>query len=44
VLLMKRSTAERLEQKILGKYVAASVVGVPPLLMGKPSLHCEAIL
>ena len=31
---MKRSTAERLGQKILGKYVAASVVGVPPLLMG----------
>lgn len=34
VLLMKRSTAEKLGQKILGKYVAASVVGVPPLLMG----------
>lgn len=34
VLLMKRSTAERLGQKILGKYVAASVIGVPPLLMG----------
>jgi len=34
VLLMKRSTAERLGQKVLGKYVAASVVGVPPLLMG----------
>ncbi|KAI9741150.1 MAG: 3-ketoacyl-CoA thiolase, peroxisomal [Cirrosporium novae-zelandiae] len=34
VLLMKRSTAERLGQTILGKYVAASVVGVPPLLMG----------
>lgn len=34
VLLMKRSTAERLGQQILGKYVAASVVGVPPLLMG----------
>ncbi|KAK4554790.1 3-ketoacyl-CoA thiolase with broad chain length specificity [Recurvomyces mirabilis] len=34
VLLMKRSTAERLGQKILGKYVTASVVGVPPLLMG----------
>lgn len=34
VLLMKRSTAERLGQKILGKYVAASVVGVKPLLMG----------
>lgn len=34
VLLMKRSTAERIGQKIIGKYVAASVVGVPPLLMG----------
>ena len=34
VLLMKRSAAERLGQKVLGKYVAASVVGVPPLLMG----------
>ncbi|OQO11138.1 hypothetical protein B0A48_05394 [Cryoendolithus antarcticus] len=34
VLMMKRSTAERLGQKIIGKYVAASVVGVPPLLMG----------
>lgn len=34
VLLMKRSTAERLGQTILGKYVCASVVGVPPLLMG----------
>jgi len=34
VLLMKRSTAERLGQKVLGKYVSASVVGVPPLLMG----------
>jgi acetyl-CoA acyltransferase 1 len=34
VLLMKRSTAERLGQTILGKYVQASIVGVPPLLMG----------
>lgn len=34
VLLMKRSTAEKLGQKILGKFVAASIVGVPPLLMG----------
>ena len=34
VLLMKRSTAERLGQRIMGKYVAASVVGVAPLLMG----------
>jgi len=34
VLLMKRSTAERLGQPILGKYVAASIAGVAPLLMG----------
>ncbi|KAF2709215.1 thiolase [Pleomassaria siparia CBS 279.74] len=34
VLLMKRSTAERLGQTIIGKYVQASIVGVPPLLMG----------
>ncbi|KAG9234787.1 3-ketoacyl-CoA thiolase-like protein [Amylocarpus encephaloides] len=34
VLLMKRSTAERLGQTIIGKYVAASVAGVAPLLMG----------
>ncbi|TVY47947.1 3-ketoacyl-CoA thiolase, peroxisomal [Lachnellula occidentalis] len=34
VLLMKRSTAERLGQKIIGKYVTASVAGVAPLLMG----------
>ncbi|KAJ4381895.1 3-ketoacyl-CoA thiolase with broad chain length specificity [Didymella sp. IMI 355093] len=34
VLLMKRSTAERLGQKIIGKFVQASIVGVPPLLMG----------
>lgn len=34
VLLMKRSTAQRLGQPILGKYIQASIVGVPPLLMG----------
>ncbi|KAF2171783.1 hypothetical protein M409DRAFT_63366 [Zasmidium cellare ATCC 36951] len=34
VLLMKRSTAERLGQQIIGKFVQASIVGVPPLLMG----------
>ncbi|KAL1652114.1 3-ketoacyl-CoA thiolase with broad chain length specificity [Diplodia intermedia] len=34
VLLMKRSTALKLGQNILGKFVQASVVGVPPLLMG----------
>ena len=34
VLLMRRSTAERLGQTIVGKFVQAAVVGVPPLLMG----------
>ncbi|GAB7365929.1 hypothetical protein MBLNU230_g7257t1 [Neophaeotheca triangularis] len=34
VLLMKRKTAEKLGLSIMGKYVAASIVGVPPLLMG----------
>ncbi|KAI5777554.1 Thiolase, N-terminal domain-containing protein [Geopyxis carbonaria] len=34
VLLMKRSTAEKLGQPIVGKFVAASVAGVEPLLMG----------
>lgn len=34
VLLMKRSTAERLGQQIVGKFVTSSVVGVKPLLMG----------
>lgn len=34
VLLMKRSTAEKLGQKIVGKFVCSSVVGVKPLLMG----------
>ncbi|KAK7418567.1 3-ketoacyl-CoA thiolase with broad chain length specificity [Neonectria punicea] len=35
VLLMKRSTAEKIGQTILGKYVCASIVGVKPLLMGQ---------
>ncbi|KAK5987859.1 Acetyl-CoA acyltransferase [Cladobotryum mycophilum] len=35
VLLMKRSTAEKLGQQILGKYVAGAIVGVKPLLMGQ---------
>lgn len=34
VLLMRRSTAQRLGQPILGKFVASAVVGVPPLDMG----------
>ena len=34
VLLMKRSTAQRLGQKIIGKFATSAIVGVPPLLMG----------
>ena len=34
VLLMRRSTAEKLGQKIIGKFVASAVIGVKPLLMG----------
>lgn len=34
VLLMRRSTAQRLGQPIIGKFVASAVVGVPPLEMG----------
>ena len=34
VLLMKRSTAQRLGQKVVGKFVCSSIVGVKPLLMG----------
>lgn len=34
VLLMKRSTAERLGQIIIGKFVCSAVIGVQPLLMG----------
>lgn len=34
VLLMKRSTAERLGQMIIGKFVCSAVIGVQPLLMG----------
>lgn len=34
VLLMRRDTATRLGQTILGKYVTGSIAGVEPLLMG----------
>lgn len=34
VLLMKRSTAERLKLPILGKFVSFAVAGVPPRIMG----------
>ncbi|PHH81348.1 hypothetical protein CDD82_961 [Ophiocordyceps australis] len=35
VLMMRRSTAEKLGQRILGKFVCAAIVGVKPLLMGQ---------
>ncbi|PHH62292.1 hypothetical protein CDD81_7280 [Ophiocordyceps australis] len=35
VLLMRRSTAEKLGQTIIGKFVCAAIVGVKPLLMGQ---------
>jgi len=39
VLLMKRSTAQKLGQKIIGKYVLSTVVGLEPRIMGiGPSL------
>ena len=45
VLLMKRSTALRLGQHILGKFVQATAVGVPPLLMGVgPAVAIPAVL
>ncbi|KAK9710850.1 3-ketoacyl-CoA thiolase with broad chain length specificity [Basidiobolus ranarum] len=34
VLLMKRKTAQKLNLPILGKFVSAAVVGVPPNVMG----------
>ncbi len=34
ILLMTRDTAVRLGQKVIGKFVSSSIVGVKPLLMG----------
>ncbi|KEF51204.1 acetyl-CoA acyltransferase [Exophiala aquamarina CBS 119918] len=34
LLMMKRSTAQRLGQKIIGKYVKSTVVGMEPRIMG----------
>jgi acetyl-CoA acyltransferase 1 len=45
VLMMKRSTAERLGQPILGKYVKSTTVGLEPRIMGiGPSLAIPKIL
>lgn len=34
ILMMKRSTAEKLGQPIMAKYVASTVAGLPPRIMG----------
>ncbi|KAF2435255.1 thiolase [Tothia fuscella] len=34
LLMMRRSTAEKLGQPIIGKYVASTVAGLPPRIMG----------
>lgn len=45
VLLMKRSRAEQLGQPILGKYVAATVAGLAPRIMGiGPSIAIPKLL
>ncbi|KAG8812831.1 3-ketoacyl-CoA thiolase with broad chain length specificity [Serendipita sp. 399] len=45
VLLARRSTARRLGLPILGKFVTASVVGVPPKIMGiGPAVAIPAVL
>ncbi|KAL8924854.1 MAG: hypothetical protein Q9172_002473 [Xanthocarpia lactea] len=45
VLLMKRSTAQRMNQPILAKYVGATVTGLAPRIMGiGPSLAIPKLL
>jgi len=45
VLLARRSVAKRLDLPILGKFVAATVVGVPPKVMGVgPAFAIPAVL
>lgn len=45
VLMMKRSTAEKLGQKIIGKYVKTTVVGLEPRIMGiGPALAIPKLL
>ena len=45
ILMMKRSKAEELRQPILGKFVAATVAGVPPRIMGiGPSVAIPKLL
>ncbi|CAN9366613.1 unnamed protein product [Alternaria sp. RS040] len=45
ILMMKRSTAEKLGQPILAKYVGATVAGLPPRIMGiGPSIAIPKLL
>ena len=45
ILMMKRSKAQELAQPILGKFVAATVAGVPPRIMGiGPSVAIPKLL
>ncbi|KAG6170079.1 hypothetical protein E4U27_007465 [Claviceps purpurea] len=45
LLLMKRSTATRLNQPILAKYIGATVAGLPPRIMGiGPSIVIPKLL
>lgn len=45
VLLMKRSTAEKLNQPIVGKFCGATIIGLEPRIMGiGPSLAIPKIL
>ena len=45
ILMMKRSKAEELGQPIVGKFVAATVAGVPPRIMGiGPSVAIPKLL
>jgi acetyl-CoA acyltransferase 1 len=45
VILMKRSTALRLKQPILAKYVGSMIAGVPPRIMGiGPSIAIPKLL
>ena len=45
VLLMRRSVAKKLGLKIKAKFVAYTVVGVPPLIMGVgPAFAIPAVL
>lgn len=45
ILMMKRSTAEKLGQKVIGKFVKSTVVGLEPRIMGiGPALAIPKVL